>query len=94
MKKIFAFIYIVVIFSCSSYNKSKELKENEILLSKDTPFYLIADRDFKPTRILREGTVVETERLEIFNNEFYNIYLPYGNDGEINIGFITKDALK
>ena len=94
MKNIFVIIFIFVSFSCSSYDKSKELKENEILLSKDTPFYLIADRDFKPTRILREGTVIETERLEIFNNEFYNIYLPYGNAGEINIGFVTKDALK
>lgn len=94
MKKIIAFVYIVISFSCSSYNKPNELKENEILLSKDTPFYLIADRDFKPTRILSEGTVIETERLEIFNNEFYNTYLPYGNAGDINIGFITKDALK
>ena len=94
MKKIFFFIYIIFSFSCSHNNKSKELKENEILLSKDTPFYVIADRDFKHTRILREGTVIETERLEIFNNEFYNIYLPYGDAGEINIGFVTKDALK
>ena len=94
MKKLFVFIYIIVSFSCGSYNKSEELKENEILLVKDTPFYLIADRDFKPTRILRKGTVIETERLEIFNNEFYNIYLPYGDAGEISIGFVTKDALK
>jgi len=75
----------------ASKPKKRTLSEDERILSKDVDFYQIGNENSK-LRTLKKGTIIELQS-ELLMEKFYSIYLPYGIDGEINVGFIIKESL-
>lgn len=71
--------------------EKRDLAEDERILSKDVDFYQIPNKNSK-LRTLKKGTVVEIEN-EFEKLGFYNIILPNGAAGEINVGFITIESV-
>ena len=71
--------------------EKRDLADKERILSSDVDFYQIANKNSK-LRTLKKGTIVEIQH-EFEELGFYNIYLPNGAAGEINIGFITIESV-